>query len=220
MFLLQALLKETWSWTTWSSTQIILQPRPTTTNEKPPTVRDETESETAMAMEVVAETTETAHATIEIGDGTTGIGTVSENGIMAAKTTESAEERTIEIEREIGKEIETMIAANRSLNHNHRPTIAEDLLNHHMGMGSTGHQEEVADMATVVLVQEEATASQEAEVATAWAVEDTEGMADRIVMSSPTTNTSEMQARRTGRSTDMPEQQQQKNHPRSTNGNQ
>jgi len=191
-----------------------------TTNEKPPIVRDETESETAMATEVVAETTETAHVTIEIEDETTGIGTVGENGTTAAKTTESAEEGMTEIEREIGKEIETMIAANRSLNHKHRPTIAEDPLNHHMGMGSTGHQEGVADMVTVVLVQEEATASQEAEVGTAWAVEDTEGLADRIVMSSPTTNMSEIQARRAGGSTDMPEQQQQKNYPRSTNGNQ
>ena len=176
-------------------------------------MKGETESETATATEAVAETTESAHAKIEIEDETTEIGTaaMSETGTTAAKTTEIIGETTFVIERETGKEIETTIAANPSLNLNHRPTVVEDLHSPRTGMDLTDHREEAADTASADLVQEEATASQEAEEGTGWAAEDIGGMADRIVIISPTTNTIETQARDIGKNMPMPKQQ--KNHP-------
>lgn len=117
-------------------------------------MKGEIESEIGMATEVVAETTGTAHATIEIEDETTEIGTVvmSENETAAAKTTENAGETTIEIERETGKEIETTTAANHNLNHNHRHTIVEDLHSPRTEMDLTDHREEAEDTAMADLV--------------------------------------------------------------------
>lgn len=150
----------------------------TITNEKPRTVREEIESETAMVTVLAEEMTGTDRA--KTADGTTVIETADET--THEKTTEIAEEMMAVSTGET--EIETTTAGNLTLNPSHNQSLtATDHLsrNRHMETDLIDHHVEAEAMATVDQGPEEAMASHAVEADTVWAVEVTEeGTADRI----------------------------------------